>query len=258
MALTRPTVRSRSTPRNVTWRRVSGAAAGPEERPGIGPLVHIWFTAGAGRARAVSDDVKSRLDTMRICTDGQVESVIVCRVIDGIGTHLLAKDPGLYWRPYYNTPLVPMLRAYANEQIVRMHAFLCGSGLCKTCRAAGKKQKTCTGVRCGKPITDGIAIRGLEDLKNHRDVLGHPLTWHLDRRGVRQFVDAKRDRYDVRPAPLWDIHRSIVDAQVAAGVSATALDLKFGPTKPACSTAFSGCASSPTSPPSRKLQWPRS
>jgi len=177
----------------------------------------------------VSDDVKRRLETMRICTDGPVETLIVHWLTQGIANHLLSKDPGLFSRPYYNTPLVPMLRAHADEQIVRIYAFLCGSPLCKTCRAAGKKQKTCVEARCQKPITHGIAIRGLDHLKNHRDVLGHPLTWHLDRAGVRRFVDSKRDRNDVRPALIWDIHRSIVEAQVAAGVSATVLDLKISP-----------------------------
>jgi len=166
---------------------------------------------------------------MRICTDTSVETLIVYWLILGIADHLSAKAPGLFSRPYYNTPLVPMLRGHADEQIVRIYAFLRGSALCKICRATGKKQKTCAEARCEKPITHGISIRGLDDLKNHRDVIGHPLTWQLDRAGVRKFVEAKRDRRDVRPALVWDIHRSIVDAQVAAGVSASVLNPKFGP-----------------------------
>ena len=122
-----------------------------------------------------------------------------------------------------------MLSAYANEQVVRLHAVLCGTSLCKTCRAAGRKQKGCANVRCGKSLTDGIALRGLDHLKNHRDVLGHPLTFQLDRPGVVKFVEDKRDRRDVRPALAWDIHRSIVDAQVAAGEAATVLDMAISP-----------------------------
>ena len=152
-------------------------------------------------------------------------------LVDRAGAeHLLKVAPQLFWRPYYNTPLVPMLRAHADTEVIRLHAFLCGSALCTGCRAVGKKKlATCSTALCEKPLTDGLSLRGLEDLKNHRDVVGHPLTWHLNRTGARQFVDTKRDRFDVRPALLWDIHRSVVDAQIAAAVSATVLDLTITP-----------------------------
>jgi hypothetical protein len=175
-------------------------------------------------------DIKDRLETIRICTDGSVETVIAYWLIERVAEHLLKVAPGLFWRPYYNTPLVPMLRAHADTEVIRIHAFLCGWALCKGCRAVGKKKlATCSTELCGKPLTDGLSLRGLEDLKNHRDVAGHPLTWHLDRAGVRKFVDTKRDRFDVRPALLWDIHRSIVDAQIAAGAPASVLDVTISP-----------------------------
>jgi hypothetical protein len=179
--------------------------------------------------RAVGIDTKDRLETMRICTDGQVETVISCWVIEVVAQHILSVGPELFRRPWFNTPLVPMLRARADEQVVRMHAVLCGTSRCKTCHPTGKTQKTCTEPRCGKPITDGISLRGLDHLKNHRDVLGHPLTFQLDRAAARTFVADERDRHDLRPAVIWDVHRSIVDAQIAAGAPATVLDLKFGP-----------------------------
>ncbi len=174
-------------------------------------------------------DIKGRLETIRICTDGSVATVIVQWLIDAVAGHLLQVAPAMFWRPYYNTPLVPMLRAHADREIIRFHAFVCGSALCKTCRAAGKKRSTCTNDLCDKAMSDGITLRGLDDLKNHRDVLGHPLTHQLERPKVRKFVDDRRDREDVRPALMWDIHRSIVDAQTAAGAKAKVVDVTIGP-----------------------------
>ena len=174
-------------------------------------------------------DIKDRLDTIRICTDSSVETVVTYWLIDCMMHHLMHTGPELFWRAPYNTPIAPMLRARADQEVVRLHVFLCGSVLCKTCRAVGKKKlATCSTDLCGKPLTDGLSIRGLEDLKNHRDVVGHPLTWHLDRAGIRKFVDKKRDRFDIRPALIWDIHRSIVDAQTAAGATASVLDIEIG------------------------------
>lgn len=174
-------------------------------------------------------DVQGRLRTMRVCTDGSVSTLIGCWLMNRVASHLCTAAPGLFWRPYYNTPLVPMLRALADAQIIRIYAMLCGSALCKSCRMAGKHQSACTKPLCGKSLAEGIGLRGLEDLKNHRDVLCHPLTFQLDRAGVRKFVDADRDRADVRPALVWDIHRSIVEAQAAAGMSATVVDIDMGP-----------------------------
>jgi hypothetical protein len=172
----------------------------------------------------------SRLETIRICTDSSVDTLIAYWLIDRVAHHLFSAAPGLFWRPYYNTPLMPMLRAHADAEVIRIHAVLCGTSLCKTCSAAGKKQNTCVDGRCGKALTDGLSLRGLGDLKNHRDVLGHPLTFQLDRPAVRKFVDDKRHVADLRPALMWDIHRSIVDAQIAAGVAgATVLDVTIGP-----------------------------
>jgi hypothetical protein len=45
---------------------------------------------------------------------------------------------------------------------------------------------------------------------------------------VRKFVDDDRHYADARPALIWDVHRSIVDAQVAAGASATVIDVQVG------------------------------
>ncbi|HEY4395827.1 MAG TPA: hypothetical protein VGP64_17285 [Polyangia bacterium] len=177
----------------------------------------------------MSKDVKDRLRDMRIGTDSEIETLIHCWVIELVAQHLLSAGPELFWRPFYNTPLVPMLRARAHEQVVWVYAWLCGSALCKSCHPTGKKQSSCTKVRCDKPLTDGTTLRGLDHLKNHRDVVGHPLTHQLDRAAVRKFVADKRDRRDLRPAVLWDVHRSIVDAQIAAGDVATVLDVKFGP-----------------------------
>ena len=151
-------------------------------------------------------------------------------LIDRVAHHLSSAAPKLFWRRYVNTPLMPMLRAHADAEVVRMHAVLCGTSLCKACSAAGNKQKACADGRCGKALADGLSLRGLEDLKNHRDVLGHPMTFQLNRPAVRKFVDDKRDVADVRPALVWDIHRSIVDAQIAAAVAGAAvLDVTIGP-----------------------------
>jgi hypothetical protein len=184
-----------------------------------------------------------------VCTDIHVETLIVCWLIEGIARHICSKTPELFWRPYYNTPLVPMLRAHANQQVLQMYAVLCGTALCKTCRAAGNKQKGCADVRCGKPMTRGISLRGLDDLKNHRDVLGHPLTFQLERPRARQFVDQKRDRYDIRPALVWDIHRSIVEAQTAAGVPATVLKPSIGPYQTAVLDSILRLSMNPGGPP---------
>lgn len=178
----------------------------------------------------MSDDTKDRLETIRVCTDTVVEKLIRCWVIEAVAHHMYSTTPELFWRVPHNTPLGPMLKSQADEQVVRLHAVVSGKSLCGTCRAAGNKQKACPDVRCGKPLADGISLRGLDDLKNHRDVLGHPLTFQLDRPAARQFVEDKRDLYDLRPAVVWDVHRSIVEAQVAAGViSATVLEITFGP-----------------------------
>jgi hypothetical protein len=85
-----------------------------------------------------------------------------------VAQRLLTVAPELFWRPYYNTPLVPMLRAHTDTEVVRLHAFLCDSSVCKSCRAVGKKkQSTCTNDLCDKPLSDGISVRGLDDLNNH-------------------------------------------------------------------------------------------
>ncbi|HEX3695944.1 MAG TPA: hypothetical protein VH374_11195 [Polyangia bacterium] len=180
-------------------------------------------------------DLESRLKTIRVCTDTSVETVITYWLIRRVAGQLFAAAPGLFWRPHYNTPLSPMLGAHADAQVIRIHAVLCGSAVCNDCRAAGqkKKQPTCSKDLCGKPLADGISLRGLEDLKNHRDVVGHPLTFQLDRAGIRQFVDARRDRTDVRAALVWDVHRSIVEAQLAAGAPTSILDIRVGPNQTA-------------------------
>jgi hypothetical protein len=172
--------------------------------------------------------LQRRLEGARVCTDNLVETVITCWLVERVASHLFQAAPRLFELPYYNTPLVPMLRDHADAAIVQMHAVLSGDSLCKSCRAKGAKQKACTGSPCGENLARGMGLRGLEDLKNHRDVIGHPMTYQLNRAGVRKFVDAKRHYADVRPAVIWDVHRSIVDAQLAAGASATVLDVKVG------------------------------
>jgi hypothetical protein len=175
-------------------------------------------------------DVAGRLKTLRVCTDSSVETLVANFLVDRVANYLFSAAPGWFWRPYYNTPLAPMLRAQSDAEVVRIYAMICGKSFCKSCRASGKKkQPTCGKDLCGKSLADGLQLRGLDDLKNHRDVLCHPLTFQLDRAEARAFVTAKRHRADVRPALVWDIHRSIVDAQAAAGVSATVLDIKIGP-----------------------------
>jgi hypothetical protein len=174
--------------------------------------------------------LQSRLETLRVGTDHVVETVIACGLIDRVVDHFFRTAPQFFSIPYYNTPLWPMLSDHADASVIRLAAVLDGTSLCKNCRAAGArhKQKNCVSATCEKTLTDGIALRGLEDLKNHRDVLGHPLTFQLSRPGVVRFVAAKRHYADARPALVWDIHRSIVDAQVAAGTKATVLDITPG------------------------------
>jgi hypothetical protein len=204
------------------WRGHNGEATPNDVRP-------LVESEGSGEARSVSD-VKSRLETIRVCTDSSIDTLMAYWLIHRVAHHLCSAAPKLFWRPYYNTPLMPMLRAHADAQVVRIHAVLCGTSLCNTCSAAGKKQTACANGRCGKALSDGLSLRGLGDLKNHRDVLGHPLTFQLDRPAVRKFVDDKRDIADVRPALVWDIHRSIVGAQIAAAVSGAAvLDVTIRP-----------------------------
>ncbi len=174
-------------------------------------------------------DAVGHLKTMRVCTDSSVETLVGCWLIERVASHLFTAAPSLFWRSYYNTPLRPMLRSHADAEVMRMYAMLCGKALCDDCRTAGRRQQACAKRLCGKALAEGMCIRGLDDLKNHRDVLCHPLTFQLDRAAVRQFVDADRDAADVRPALIWDIHRSIVEAQVAAGVSASVVEIKIGP-----------------------------
>lgn len=68
------------------------------------------------------------------------------------------------------------------------------------------------------PVT--ATIRRKEDIFLHRNALSHPATvkW---RKKMIPFIEAKRDAYDLRPALLWDLHRSINDELRASGEKPT-------------------------------------
>jgi hypothetical protein len=63
-----------------------------------------------------------------------------------------------------------------------------------------------------KMIPDGISIRRKELLRNHRDVLSHPvkITWH--RSGLQAFYDSHKEWTDVRAAIVWDMWHSLNEA----------------------------------------------
>lgn len=58
----------------------------------------------------------------------------------------------------------------------------------------------------------GNVYRRSEDLRNHRDVLCHPLRYYLSRKTLQPFLNAKRDRRDNRAAILWDLRKEVEDA----------------------------------------------
>jgi hypothetical protein len=149
-------------------------------------------------------------------------------LVERVASHLATAAPGLFARPYFQSPLNSFLRPRVDAAILWMHAMLCERSRCFACRAAGKKkQPVCTNPVCDVSLVDGYAVRGLDDLKNHRDAICHPLTHHLDRKGVVQFVDERRDTHDLRAALVWEIHRSLNEALTAAGDPHSDLDISI-------------------------------
>jgi hypothetical protein len=157
-------------------------------------------------------DTISALRAVRIGTDFQVGTIIANHLILTVADHICTSAPGLFSRVYYNSPIVPALNAQSDNALVWIYTAICGTALCKTCRATGKKLPSCDNGLCDQPWPGIELLRGLTDLKNHRDVVSHPFTHQLDRRGVRAFIEERRDSEDLRPALVWDVHRSINDA----------------------------------------------
>jgi hypothetical protein len=157
------------------------------------------------------------LKDLRLFTEHDVEVVIGNHLMVRVADHICTAAPQLFWRPYNDSPLLPSIHAQTDRAILSMYSFLCGKSLCSACKPHKKRLTNCAHLLCDRPMTDGLPIRGLVDLKNHRDVICHPLTHQLDRSGVCRFVGEDRHYRDVRAAIVWDIHRSMNQALTAAG-----------------------------------------
>lgn len=57
------------------------------------------------------------------------------------------------------------------------------------------------------PITATVRRKG--DLRLHRHAISHPMTVRWKDEKMQAFADASRDGYDLRPALVWDLQRSI-------------------------------------------------
>lgn len=63
-------------------------------------------------------------------------------------------------------------------------------------------------------------IRRKEDIFLHRHAISHPATVVWRKKEMTEFVKARRNAYDLRPALLWDLHRSINEELRANGEEA--------------------------------------
>lgn len=114
------------------------------------------------------------LKDLRLFTEHDVEVVIRNHLMVRVADHICTAAPRLFWRPYNDSPLLPPIHAQTDRAILSIYSFLCGRSLCFTCKPHKKKLANCTHLLCDRPMADGLPIRGLVDLKNHRDVICHP------------------------------------------------------------------------------------